>query len=145
MAIDISKRKLHNHQTDKELMLLRNIAFHEIRSVKNNDEFVAHIRRIILENMKEEGFGVPVLCKMTCMSRTQLHVKLNSLTRHSTSQYIKSIRIQRACELLGETNLKISRISKEIGIDSLPYFSRIFKKEVGLSPHKYRKKYRSEQ
>lgn len=121
------------------------MASSDIRSTKNDDEFVAQIRQIILENMKLEGFGVPVLCKMICMSRTQLHIKIKSLTGRSTSHYIKCVRIEKACELLGETNLKISRVSKEIGIDSLPYFSRIFKKEVGLSPHKYRKKYRSEQ
>ena len=121
------------------------MASSDIRSIKNDEEFVAHIRQIIMENMKKEGFGVPVLCKMICMSRTQLHIKIKSLTGRSTSHFIKCVRIQKACELLRKTNLKINRVSSEIGIDSLPYFSRIFSKEVGLSPHKYRKKYLSEQ
>ncbi|WP_340112727.1 helix-turn-helix transcriptional regulator [Maribellus mangrovi] len=94
-----------------------------------------------MENMKEEGFGVRKLCKLVSMSRTQLHIKMKLLTNRSTSHYIRLIRIERACQLLLETNLNITQIAVEVGVDSLPYFSRIFRTETGFSPHNYRGKF----
>lgn len=136
---------LYNCQNKNELTYLKNKASNEIRSVKNENDFIVRVRQIILENMKKEGFGVSMLCKLVGMSRTQLHIKIKSLTNRSTSHYIRLIRIEKASQLLHETDLNISQISLEIGIDSLPYFSRIFRDEVGLSPHKFRKLYRLEQ
>ena len=113
--------------------------------MENDDQFIARIRQIILKNMKEDGFGVAMLCKMAFISRTQLHIRIKSITNRSASHYIRFVRIEKACQLLRQTNLNISNVSLETGIDSLPYFSRIFRAEVGLSPQKYRKKHRSEQ
>ncbi|WP_340112739.1 helix-turn-helix domain-containing protein [Maribellus mangrovi] len=123
----------------------KNKSSNEIRTVKHDDEFIVRIRQIILENMKAEGFGVRMLCKISFMSRTQLHIKMKSITGRSTSHYIKFVRIQKACQLLLETNLNITQIAIEVGVDSLPYFSRIFRTETGFSPHNYRGKIRSEQ
>ncbi|MBQ2614914.1 MAG: helix-turn-helix transcriptional regulator [Clostridia bacterium] len=53
-------------------------------------------------------------------------------------QYILNIKIQRAKELLENTDLPILQISEIIGMQSQNYFSRIFKKHTGLSPLKYR-------
>lgn len=123
----------------------KNKSLNQIHIVESDVELIARIRQIILMHMKEEGFGVLMLCKLAYISRTKLHIKLKSLTNRSTSHYIRLVRIEKACQLLKETNLNISSVSLQIGIESLPYFSRIFKAEMGLSPQIYRKKYQLEQ
>lgn len=75
------------------------------------------------------------------MSRTQLHNKIKSLTSKSTSHFIKQVRLEKAVELLCTTDLNISQVALEIGLDSLSYFSRIFTEEFGVSPNKYREIY----
>ncbi len=141
----IDRRFLNRSLKDQEFVDSNIKRSSEIDSEKHDDEFIILIRRTIIENMKVEGFGVSMLCKLVCVSRTQLHIKIKSLTNRSTSHYIRFIRIEKACQLLRETNLNITQVSMEIGIDSLPYFSRIFRAEIGLCPHKYRNKFRSEQ
>ncbi|WP_340112740.1 hybrid sensor histidine kinase/response regulator transcription factor [Maribellus mangrovi] len=114
-------------------------------AIQQEDEFVIRVREAILENMDQDNFGVPELCKILFMSRTQLHNKLKSLTNKSTSHFIRLIRLEKACQLLRESDLNISQVSLEVGIESLPYFSRIFTEHTGLSPNKYREKYHLEQ
>jgi len=72
------------------------------------------------------------------MSRTQLHDKIKALTGHSTSHFIKKVRIHQATRLLRTSEMNISQVAFEVGVDSLPYFTKIFTKEMGLSPSKFR-------
>lgn len=60
-------------------------------------------------------------------------------------QYILSIRISNAQSLLEATEYNITEISHIVGYDNPLYFSRIFKKQRGLSPYEYRKWVRSKQ
>ena len=54
-------------------------------------------------------------------------------------QYITSIRINKAKELLKNTNYSIQEISALAGYENPLYFSRIFRKQTGMSPSRYRK------
>ena len=54
-------------------------------------------------------------------------------------QYLTSIRINKAKELLESTDCPVSEIGSIIGYENPLYFSRIFKKQTGLSPAAYRK------
>lgn len=54
-------------------------------------------------------------------------------------QYVTSIRINKAKELLESTNWPVNEIGAVAGYENPLYFSRIFKKQTGLSPAAYRK------
>ncbi|CQR52880.1 response regulator [Paenibacillus riograndensis] len=54
------------------------------------------------------------------------------------SDYIGSVRIEKAKLLLQNPNLKLSQISEMVGFHDVKYFSKVFKKQVGLSPKDYR-------
>jgi AraC-like DNA-binding protein len=53
-------------------------------------------------------------------------------------QYIIEYRINKACELMSNQGLTIGDISRSVGYDDTLGFSKIFKKEKGMSPKKYR-------
>lgn len=57
----------------------------------------------------------------------------------SPNQYRNTLRITAAKNLLTHTNLSVGEIAQKIGFDDPYYFSRLFKKEVGISPARYRK------
>ena len=95
--------------------------------------------------MPEQNFGVLELCKKVGMSRTPLYNKIKALTGYSTSHFIKKVRIRQACLLLQTSEMNIGQVSFEAGVESLPYFTKIFTKEMGLSPSKYREKSHVEQ
>jgi signal transduction histidine kinase/CheY-like chemotaxis protein/streptogramin lyase len=110
------------------------------KSIHKEDAFIFRLREIIVESMHEQNFGVGELCKKVGMSRTPLHNKIKALTGHSTSHFIKKVRIHQATRLLRTSEMNISQVALEVGVESLPYFTKIFTKEMGLTPSKYREK-----
>jgi DNA-binding response OmpR family regulator/two-component sensor histidine kinase len=124
---------------------LENLGKTHDKSIRKEDAFIFRLREIIIESLHEQNFGVQELCKKVGMSRTQLHNKIKALTGHSTSHFIKKVRIHQATRLLRTSEMNISQVAFEVGVESLPYFTKIFTKEMGLSPSKYREKSHREQ
>jgi signal transduction histidine kinase/CheY-like chemotaxis protein len=124
---------------------IENLEENPDKSIQKEDVFIFRLREIIIELMHEQNFGVPELCSKIGMSRTQLHNKIKALTGHSTSHFIRKVRISEAARLLRNSEMNISQVAFEVGVESLPYFTKIFTKETGLSPSKYREKSHIEQ
>ena len=61
------------------------------------------------------------------------------LTKTTPMQYILSLRLTNAMNMLENKNYNISQIAAAVGYDNALYFSRLFKKHTGLSPSEYRK------
>ena len=55
----------------------------------------------------------------------------------SFSEYITAKRVQKAKELLADERLSVEKVANEVGYKD--YFTKVFKKAVGISPSKYRK------
>lgn len=61
-------------------------------------------------------------------------------TRHSPMDYFIQLKIQYACQLLDYSNLRVYEIANAIGYEDTYYFSRIFRKVMGVSPAIYKNK-----
>jgi AraC family transcriptional regulator, arabinose operon regulatory protein len=57
---------------------------------------------------------------------------------HSPIDHFNRLKIQKACELLKTTNLRVREIGEMLGLPDPYYFSRLFKKIMGISPRQYR-------
>ncbi|MEL7120577.1 MAG: ATP-binding protein [Bacteroidota bacterium] len=97
-------------------------------------EFLQRLRKSIEDNISDENFGIAELCEVAKMSRAQLHRKLKSLTNLSASYFIRSIRLQKAKELLRSGDLNVTEVAYQVGIPNPGYFSRIFSQEFGVTP-----------
>ena len=106
-----------------------NISEMDVNLIKNIQEFA-------LDNTKQ--LSMDELAKNLYTSRTQLHRKVKSLTGMSITTYINHIKIEKSKTLLIETTLHINEIAFDLGFESATYFSRIFKKEQGVTPESYR-------
>ncbi|MGB3007154.1 MAG: AraC family transcriptional regulator [Chitinophagaceae bacterium] len=61
-------------------------------------------------------------------------------TGFSPIEYFNHLKVQKACQYLLFTNLRIKEISLELGIEDQYYFSRMFTKVMGIAPNEYREK-----
>jgi AraC-like DNA-binding protein len=61
-------------------------------------------------------------------------------TGFSPIKYFTQLKIQKACQYIELTNLKLNEISTKLGFDEPAYFTRTFTKVMGLSPSDYRRK-----
>lgn len=56
-------------------------------------------------------------------------------------QYLSEIRMEKAKELLKESNLSVAAICEEVGYSDLKHFTKSFRKTTGIKPNEYRKLY----
>ena len=126
--IEIQKRlRSHFTQTEKLIATLEQSRPHEAA-------FIQKINTLIKVNLENENFDSNALCKAMFMSRTQLFRRLKSLIRQAPAIYIKTIRLQRAKELLETTDATVSEIAFKTGFQTLSHFTKIFKKQYGILP-----------
>lgn len=76
------------------------------------------------------------------VSTSWFNKSFKNATGTTPMKYILSIRIRNAQTLLETTEYNISNIASMVGYENAFYFSRLFKKQKGLSPAEYRKVYR---
>ena len=101
--------------------------------------FILKVKKIIESHISDSDFDTLRLSRQIAMSRTQLHRKLKALTGLPTATFIRSIRLQKAKDLLENTMLPIGEIALEVGYQDFSHFSRSFSKEFHLKPSETRK------
>ena len=72
------------------------------------------------------------------LSSNYLSRSFKKKTGSGITDYINNVRIQKAKELLENPEIKIFHIAAQVGYSDEKYFSRVFKKTVGMSPLQYR-------
>ncbi|MEO0899824.1 MAG: two-component regulator propeller domain-containing protein [Bacteroidota bacterium] len=103
------------------------------------DRFLKKLIKVVQDRIDDPELSVSHLCKAAKLSNTQVNRKLKALTNKTPSQFIRSIRLQKALELLENSDLNISEIAYEVGFSDPNYFSRSFSEEFGLAPSNVRK------
>ena len=98
--------------------------------------------RKIMDEIKEhytENITLTGLAEKYSISVSYLSELLKEYLQLSFSEYISSKRIQKAKELLADDSLSIEQIADQTGYNDYFYFTKVFKKNTGISPSKYRK------
>jgi len=105
--------------------------------VQKENLFFQKLNEIIQKNLGDENFNIQALCSEMGMSKSQLYRKFKALTNKSVARYIRSLRMQKARDLLQTTSMNISEVGYEIGIKTPSTFSELFKNEFGKSPREF--------
>lgn len=116
----------------------------KITSNVMDGEFLKRAIQVVEENMDNENFSSNDFARALCMSRSNLHLKITSITGESATKFIRKIRFNYACKLLLERKYTISEISAMVGFSSPSYFATSFKKHVGCLPTEYVRTRRAE-
>lgn len=95
-------------------------------------------RIFIDRNYKNPSLSVSSLAESIGMSEGYFRKLFKNQYDISPSQYIISVRLDRAKELLRYPLLSLEECALQSGFSSLPYFCRMFKKSMGITPLQYR-------
>lgn len=107
-------------------------------SVETNDQrLLKKALEIVEKNISDPLFGVEKMADEMGMSRANLHRKLKGSTGFSPSDFIRSVRLKRAADLLRHQADSVSQIGFTVGFEDQSYFSKSFKKQFGVSPSEY--------
>ena len=99
--------------------------------------FLQKLLDIVETNIEENSFSVVRLAKEIGMSRSQLHRKLKAISGQSALEFIQSVRLQRAADLISKNGGNIAEIAYQVGFSDPSYFTRVFKKQFGKTPSEY--------
>lgn len=110
-----------------------------ITTTDPDKEFLDKINHLIETNLGNADFKLETYAASLQLGRSSFFSKVKSLTGYSPNEYVRILRFKKATELLITTNLKISEIAFQIGMNDPLYFSRSFKNLTGKSPMQYRK------
>ena len=102
-----------------------------------DEQLIQKCLEYIEKNMDNPEYGVEELSGDLGMVRMSLYRKLQSITGHTPTDFIRSIRLKRAAQLLQGSRLPIIEIANRVGFSSSSYFSKCFKEMFGMLPKQY--------
>ena len=115
-------------------------SYREVKAKKKGDQntfFISLATHYMNENI-EKKITLKDIASHFGYSESHFYRLFLKEINYSPINYLQHLKIERACQLLVHTNLKINQISFKLGFEDPYYFSRIFSKIVGMSPKKYR-------
>lgn len=107
--------------------------------INNKDQdFLEYLTKIVEKNIDNPDFNISFFTREAGISRTLLHMKLKKLVNLSASEFVKTIRLKHAAELLKKTELTIAEVAYSVGYADSNYFSRTFKEKYNVNPSEYK-------
>lgn len=114
----------------------------EAPQVKGNDQnLLERIRKVTKEHIDDSSFNVESLSSEVGISRAHLHRRMKELMGVTPVDFIRNVRLRRACELLKKTDIEVTQVAYTLGYGSQSHFSTTFKKFTGFTPTEYREKF----
>ena len=114
-------------------------------SLESNDsltqldhDFIQRLMELVDNNIGNANFSVTDITQQLGMSRSLLHTKMKNLMNTSAGDYIRHKRIQKACDMISQ-GYNVSETAYSCGFADPNYFSKVFKKMVGVAPSDYHK------
>lgn len=104
-----------------------------------DEKILKQAMEIVERHLDDTDFSTDEFAREMCMSRSNLHLKMKALTGESTNEFIRKMRLNRACKLLKEGKYSVAEISVMVGFNTPSYFTISFKKYFGCLPSEYAK------
>jgi signal transduction histidine kinase/DNA-binding response OmpR family regulator len=117
-----------------------NLSPKELAVTTADERFLDLVIKSIEKHMKDPDFGVEFLGREVKMTRGHLYRKIKALTNMTANEFVRSIRLRHAANLLKSSMMNINEVCYEIGFQDPNYYRKCFKKMYGVSPSEYRDK-----
>jgi len=109
----------------------------EVTVTPVDEKFLKQALEVVEKFMENTDFSVEDFSREMCMSRKALYNKILSLTGRAPLEFIRSIRIKRAAQLLEKSRMRVSEIAYEVGFNNPKNFTKYFKEEFNVLPSQY--------
>lgn len=114
--------------------------------IKRYSQFAGSNMRLViaraceyLEAHLQDEITLKEIADYSNLSASYFGVLFKQYTGRSFIHYFNQLRMDKAMELLRNSDMKIYEIAEDVGFVSLPYFNRVFKQVMSMTPNEYRK------
>lgn len=112
----------------------------EMAVMPMDEAFLTRVLSVVERHLSDPEFDVERLGREVGLSRSQLHRKIRALTNQPPTLLIRSIRLQRAAELLRQEAGSVAEVAYLVGFSSQGYFAKCFREQFGCAPRDYAEK-----
>lgn len=103
-------------------------------------EFLEAVIASIEAHLEQAEFDQELLSKEMGMSKSTLYRKIKSVTGLTPLDFVRNVKMKRACMMLADRSRSISEVAYAVGFNNPKYFTKCFKEEFGLTPTEYQQK-----
>ena len=142
--MDILRRTIHNLLSSRRLLKMKyertddlEEQVDDIRLKSPDEKLLEKIMECIRKNLTNSDLNIDMISDEVGISRVHLHRKMKELTGQTPHDFIRSIRLKKAAQLLAERGMNVTEVMYACGFANSASFSTIFRKYYGMSPRDY--------
>ena len=142
--MDILRRTIHNMLDSRRLLRMKyertdglEEKMEDIRLKSPDEKLLDKIMECVRKNLTNSDLNIDMISDEVGISRVHLHRKMKELTGQTPHDFIRSIRLKKAAQLLTERGMNVTEVMYACGFANSASFSTIFRKYYGMSPRDY--------
>ncbi|ADY53694.1 histidine kinase [Pseudopedobacter saltans DSM 12145] len=137
--LEITLRNIFEQQNKLKEHYQKNYQVQAKELVNNarDKEFLEKLLDIIHKNISNTELDIEFLCNEIGMSRTKLYQKVKDITGQAIGDFIRTIRLRKAVEIMSEEDVLLTEVIYRVGIQTQSYFTKAFKKEFNKTPSQF--------
>ena len=109
----------------------------DLKITSPDERFLRKAIDIVEKNISNADLDIEQFASEIGVSRMQLYRKFDALTNMTVKEFVRSIRLKRAAQLLLEKKMTITEIAYAVGFKDLSHFRKCFHREFGMSASEY--------
>jgi len=123
------------------------------RGQRNDSSLIIHVAEVlgqvkglsvqeVLEYVNgnyQDSLTLGTFCEQKHYSVAYISRRFKQETGVTLREYVQNVRIEKSCELLEDSDLRVVEIARRVGYEDIKFFNQIFKRRMQISPREYRK------
>ncbi len=136
-------RHILAERTDEKPMILGTREMGEVSDDPGTSKVISDAKLYMSEHFTDPNLMLQDVAKSVNMSNSRFSTVFSQQNGQTFTEYLISLRLGKAKEMLRTTGVKSTQIARECGYNDSHYFSYIFKKNVGITPSEYRAQFQN--
>ncbi len=103
----------------------------------NDDAFLKKLYKLMEENLDNSDLDLDKVARALYMNRSHFYQKVKALTNQTPFEFLKTLRLEKAANLLVHDGLNVNEVFMVTGFKSRTHFSKLFKEKYHFTPGKF--------
>lgn len=138
-------RQAQHNVTEKMAGTCADIEPMQPQIIPADNNFINKVMEFMEANMDNSSLAIDDFATVLATSRTVFYRKLKTITGLSPVDFVKEMRVKRAMQLIDASEMPLSQVAFMTGFNDPKYFSKCFKKLMGITPSEYKEKSKQNQ
>lgn len=133
-------RHYHNQVRVERLIDEKQLEEQMLEMSEADKAFIKNVMNLIEKHIADSEYGQEQLAHDLLLSRSTLYRKIKAVSGMSPLDFIRNVKMKKACTMLEQHRLSVSEIAYSLGFTNPKYFTKCFKEEMGQTPSEYQKR-----